>query len=65
MGLVRSIAVEDSKGDELTVYEFQDKRFLGKVRRLKLCTGEPVQARADGTFELRSGEVLRRAPARS
>jgi hypothetical protein len=57
---VRSIPVRDANGDQLTVYEFQDRRFIRKVRRLKLCTGETVE-RVDGdTFALATGERLTR-----
>ena len=50
MGLVRSIPVMDANGDELTVYEIRHRRLLRTVRRLKLCTGEPVEALDDETF---------------
>lgn len=49
MSAVKAIPVRDERGDELTVYEFQDRRFLRKVRRLKLCTGETVR-RVEGAF---------------
>lgn len=41
--------VRGEHGEELTLYEFEDRRFLGKVRRFKLCTGEKVQL-AIGAF---------------
>lgn len=50
MSAVRSIRVRDRNGDELTVYEFRDRRFLGSVRRLKLCTGELVEQIDEKTF---------------
>ena len=42
MGIVRSIPVTDRHGDRFTLFEFQDRRFLRKVRRMKLETGELV-----------------------
>jgi len=52
----------DANGEGLTVYEFQDRRFLTKVRRLKLCTGELVDLLDDNTFKIvRTGEKLTRA----
>ena len=50
MGIVRTIPVTDRHGDEFKLYEFQDRRFLKKVRRLKLCTGEHVERSGDGTL---------------
>lgn len=50
MSAVRSIRVRDRNGEELTVYEFRDRRFLGSVRRLKLCTGELVEQIDEKTF---------------
>jgi hypothetical protein len=55
---VRAIQVRDPRGDELTVYEFQDRRFLGKVRRLKLCTGEPVAPVSGALMVVGTGEKL-------
>jgi hypothetical protein len=52
--------VRDANGDELTVFEFYDRRFIRKVRRLKLCTGEAVERLDDDTFALPSGERLTR-----
>ena len=43
MSYVGSIRVLDAHGDEFTVYEFRDRRFLRSVRRMKLETGELVQ----------------------
>lgn len=44
MGYVRSIRVEDANGDQLIVYEFQDRRlFFWRVRRFELDTGERVE----------------------
>lgn len=50
MGIVRTIPVRDANGDELTVYEFQESRFLRKVRRLKLDSGELVEVIGENTF---------------
>jgi hypothetical protein len=67
--LVRTIPVRDANGDELTVYEYRDRRhrtilglrFARKVRRLVLCTGEPVEYVSETVFALVStGEELRR-----
>ena len=58
MPLVREIPVVDGNGDELVVYEFVDRRFIRKVRRLKLCTGEHVSTVDYVTFTLPSGERL-------
>ena len=64
MSYVRSIPVKDASGDEFIVYEFQDRRFLKKVRRLKLCTGETVQE-IDGTLVIAgTGEALTRVANR-
>lgn len=60
MSKVREIPVRDANGDELTVYEFQDWRYLSKVRRLKLCTGETVEAAGDGFVVSATGERLTR-----
>jgi hypothetical protein len=58
---LRSIPVKDANGDELTVYEFHERRFLRKLRRMELCTGEPVEAVDDQVFVLVStGEKLTR-----
>ena len=56
---VKAIPVRDANGDELTLYEFQDRRYLSKVRRLKLCTGELVESVDEATFKIvGSGEHL-------
>jgi hypothetical protein len=61
VGFMRSIPVKDANGDELTIYEFHERRFLRKVRRMKLCTGELVEAVDENTFALvGSGEKLTR-----
>ena len=58
MAIVRSIPVTDRNGDQLTVYEFHDRRFLRKVRKMKLCTGESVQLREDQLYVIGTGERL-------
>ena len=60
MGFVRTIPVRGENGDELQVYEFQDRRFLRKVRRLKLCTGEAVQHLDGQLVVTATGERLTR-----
>ena len=64
VSFVNSIPVVDAKGDELTVYEFHDRRFIRKVRRLKLCTGEMVDYADGNSFIVTAtGERLTRLPA--
>lgn len=58
VGFVRTISVRDGNGDEVTVYEFQDRRFLRKVRRMKLETGELVQLVAGSLVVVKTGEKL-------
>lgn len=58
MGIVRTIPVKDRHGDEFTLYEFQDRRFLRKVRRWKLCTGESVEQRGERLIVVATGETL-------
>jgi len=60
VGYVRSISVTDRHGDAFTVYEFHDRRFLRKVRRLKLETGELVQEIAGALVVVETGERLER-----
>jgi hypothetical protein len=58
LNIVRTIPVRDANGDEFTLYEFQDRRFLRNVRRWKLCTGELVHE-IDGTLMVAlTGETL-------
>ena len=63
MGILRKIAVTDRHGDEFTVYEFHDRRFLRKVRMMKLCTGEIVEQRGDQLVIAKTGERLKRLTA--
>lgn len=57
MPIVREIAVRDRHGDQHIVYEFQDRRFIRKVRKWKLDSGETLTF--DGAlFKLPSGETL-------
>lgn len=59
MSKVTAIAVRDPGGTDLTVYEFHDRRFLRKVRRLKLCTGEAVDYADNNAFVVTAtGEML-------
>lgn len=58
MAFVRSYPVKDQNGDQLTLYEFQERRFVRKVRRLKLCTGETVQRFGDDLIVIGTGERL-------
>jgi hypothetical protein len=60
---VRSIPVTGENGDELVVHEFHTRTFLKKVRRMKLCTGEAVQAEDDSFVVVGTGERLKRARA--
>jgi hypothetical protein len=55
---VTAIPVRDANGVELTVYQFEDRRFLHKVRRLKLDTGEMVERSGDGFVIVSTGERL-------
>jgi hypothetical protein len=50
--------VRDGNGDEVTVYEFQDRRFLRKVCRMKLETGELVQVVGGSLVVVETGEKL-------
>ena len=58
MAFVRSYPVKDRNGDQLTIYEFRDRRFVRKVRRLKLCTGEAVQKIGSDLVVIGTGERL-------
>ncbi len=58
MSYVGSIPVRDANGDEFTVYEFQERRFLKTIRRFKLCTGETVEKLGDRLIIVATGEVL-------
>ena len=58
MAFVRRIPVKDRNGDQLTVYEFHDRRSIRKVRRLKLCSGEGVQIVGDELIVIGTGERL-------
>jgi hypothetical protein len=59
---VREIAVRDGNGDQLTVFEFRDRRFIRKVKRWKLDNGETVEAIDADTFQLACGERLTLVP---
>jgi hypothetical protein len=57
---VRSIRVMDANGIDLVLYEFHERRFFRKVRRLKLETGEIVQEVAGQLVIVGTGETLTR-----
>jgi len=58
---VRSIQVTNSQGDELTLHEFVERRFLTKRLQVKLDTGELVSQVDDQTFRIvATGEMLTR-----
>lgn len=58
MEFVRTFPVKDGNGDEVAVYEFHDRRFLRKVRHLKLETGELVQLVGGTLVVVETGEKL-------
>lgn len=58
MRFVGSIPVKDANGVELTLYEFQGRRFFKKVRRWQLCTGETVERVGRDLVVVRTGETL-------
>ena len=58
MGIIRTIPVRDANGDEFTLYEFEERRFLKKIQRLKLCTGEIVAFIDDTFVVIGTGERL-------
>lgn len=58
MGLVRKIQVADAHGDEFTLYEFHDRRFLRKIRQMRLCTGELVREIDGALVVIGTGETL-------
>ena len=61
MSLVREIPVKDANGDELMLYEFEHRRFLAKIRRFKLSTGELVEVNCKESFVIpATGERLSR-----
>lgn len=57
---VRSIKVMDANGVDLTLFEFHERRFLRKVRRLKLETGEMVEEIGGQLVVVGTGETLTR-----
>lgn len=60
MGLVRKIPVTDRNGDQFELYEFHDRRFFRRVRRMKLETGELVQEIDGSLIIVGTGERLSR-----
>ncbi len=58
---MQSIPVADANGGHMTVYEFRDRRFLARVRRFELDTGEVVEPAEPDTFRIvTTGEELLR-----
>jgi hypothetical protein len=55
---VRRILVRDGNGDDVVLYEFQDRRFLRKARKLKLDTGEIVKRDGAAFVVPATGEKL-------
>ena len=56
MTACRSIPVRDGNGYQLSDYEFRDRRFLRRIRRLELCTGELVMQLDQATFAIAATE---------
>lgn len=60
MSKVTAIPVIDGNGDRVTVYQFDDRRFLRNVKKFKLDTGQTVERLDEDTFTLATGERLTR-----
>jgi hypothetical protein len=60
LSIVRKIPVADRHDDQFILYEFQDRRFLKKVRRMKLETGELVEEVDGALVVVETGETLER-----
>jgi hypothetical protein len=58
LGYVRTVSVTDRNGDSFDLYEFHDRRFLRKVRRMKLETGELVEEINGELIVVATGERL-------
>ena len=58
MEFVRAIPVRDESGADLLMYEFEEQRFLRKVRRFALCTGEGVEQSGKSFKIAATGEKL-------
>lgn len=59
-----NILVEDASGCRFNVYEFVAWRFLSRVARFELDTGEAVDRLDPDTFVIRNtGEALTRSAA--
>jgi hypothetical protein len=56
----RTIAVQDSNGDQISLYEFRAPVFFGLWvrKRLKLCTGETVEKNGKVFVVVATGERL-------
>jgi len=50
----------DANGVDLTLFEYCERRFLRKVRRLELCTGEAVVLVKGELLIATTGERLKR-----
>lgn len=57
---MRTIAVRDTDGVDLTLYVFEDRRFFTRTRRMKLDTGELVEERSGLLVVVNTGETLTR-----
>lgn len=60
MEYVRSFAVRDSNGVDLTLFEYWDRQFLRVIRHLKLDTGELVEEVGGELKIAATGEPLTR-----
>jgi hypothetical protein len=63
--LVRTIAVRDANGDEMTLFEYRELRsvfsYARKSGHLRLCTGEEVRPSRGNSFMIaETGERLTR-----
>lgn len=58
----RTIAVRDSNGDQISLYEFRVPIVFGLFvrKRLELCTGEPVARYGPAYVVTSTGERLTR-----
>jgi hypothetical protein len=61
VGNVKKIPAANANGDSVTVYAFEDRRFVSKVRNYMLCTGDAVEVAERDTFRVIStGQQLLR-----
>jgi hypothetical protein len=61
MAIVGKIRVRDPNGVDLTVFELERRRFLSRVRQMKLDSCEIVQEIGGKLIVSGTGEVLTRA----